>query len=103
MKSRKIIIVTFIAIASFIGLERASSQVIVKVKPVRPSVIVAKPAKARKNHVWIEGHWAYSHKLDRYVWVKGRWAKRPRNNARWIPGHWKKAPGGWKFVPGHWV
>lgn len=103
MKSKKLILISCIAIGSLISIENASSQVLVKVKPVRPAVVVVKPAKARKNHIWIDGHWAYSHKLNRYVWIDAKWVKRPRGKAKWVPGHWNKVPGGWKYVPGHWA
>lgn len=102
MKSRDIFIIAFITIASFMGIEKAFSQVVVKVKPVRPIEVAVKPAKAHKKHVWVEGHWIYSYKFNKYVWVKGKWVKRPRGKARWVQGHWRKAPGGWKYVPGHW-
>ena len=83
------------------GAYQASSQVVVKVRPNKPTVVVAKPAKHKKGHVWVEGHWRYDKKAGKYVWVKGHW-KKARPGHVWVPGHWKEVPGGHEWVPGHW-
>lgn len=77
------------------------SQVVVKVRPARPKVIVKKPARAKRNHVWVDGHWVYNKRQGKYVWRKGHYMKK-RPGKVWVKGHWKKVPGGEKWVPGHW-
>ncbi len=102
MKSKGIVI-TAIAFLSLIGMQDVYSQMIVAVKPSRAKVVVVKPARPDIQHVWVDGHWKWSKKRQRYVWVNGQWAKKPRNKSRWISGHWKKVRGGWTYLPGHWV
>jgi len=79
----------------------AKSQIVVKVRPARPAVVVKKPVKARRGHVWREGHWVYSNKKGKYIWRKGQWVKK-RPGKVWVKGHWKLVPGGQRWVPGHW-
>jgi hypothetical protein len=76
-------------------------QMIVKVKPQRPAVVIVTPNKSIKNKAWIEGHWAWSRKSKNYRWVKGRWVK-SRKNQVWVTGKWSKVPAGWKYTPGRW-
>ncbi len=78
----------------------ARAQIVVKTKPLRPRVVVVKPAKPGSNYVWIEGHWVV--KNHRYVWKKGRWVK-ARAHQKWLNGHWKKNRRGWVWVPGRWM
>ncbi|HIE15883.1 MAG TPA: hypothetical protein EYP69_03050 [Bacteroidales bacterium] len=79
-----------------------SSQIVVKVIPPKPKVILPHPAKQKHGHVWIDGHWKWSKKNQKYVWVKGHWEKPPRPGSIWVPGHWVDTQGGYKWVPGHW-
>ena len=97
---KKTIFITAIFFCGLI-LPEAKSQVVVKVRPARPAVIVKKPAKAKRGHVWREGHWVYNGRKGRYVWRKGHWVKK-RPGKVWVKGHWKKVPGGQRWVPGHW-
>ena len=94
---------TFIIICAglFIYNDNLSAQVVVKIKPARPKVVVVKPPKPGPKHVWINGHWKWSKKRKEYIWVKGYWLK-PKKGRAWVPGHWEKVPGGFKWVPGHW-
>jgi hypothetical protein len=85
----------------FFYYENACSQVVVKVKPAKPKVVVVKPAKPGPRHIWVKGHWRWNKKREEYVWVKGHWVK-PKKGRAWVPGHWKKVPGGFRWVPGHW-
>lgn len=77
------------------------AQIVVKVRPSRPAVVIAKPAKANRGHVWIDGHWVWNKKCACYRWKKGHWVKARRGHA-YVPGHWKSVNGGHKWVPGHW-
>ena len=79
----------------------AKSQIVVKVRPARPAVVVKKPVKVRRGHVWREGHWVYSNKKGKYIWRKGQWVKKRPGKVR-VKGHWKSVPGGQRWVPGHW-
>ena len=92
------LVVSFFFAKSF----TAVSQVVVKVIPPKPKVIVPHPAKPNPGHVWIAGHWKWSKKENKYIWVKGHWEKPIRPGAVWIPGHWIDTPDGHKWVPGHW-
>ena len=83
-------------------MDSGSGQMIVKVKPQRPKVVVIKPTKVYKNKIWIEGHWRWSNQSNSYQWVKAHWAKKKRNS-KWKAGNWIKMPAGWKYVPGHWL
>lgn len=80
---------------------QAYSQVIVKVRPNRPALVVKKPARAKRGHVWRDGHWVYNNKQGKYVWRKGTWVK-SRPGKVWVKGHWKTVPSGQKWIPGHW-
>jgi hypothetical protein len=77
----------------------ANASLVVKIKPVRPKLVVVKPAKPGKNYVWISGHWVKKNK--KYVWSQGRWVK-TRPGKVWVAGHWKSLKGGWVWIPGHW-
>lgn len=96
---KAIILSVFILLGFFIP--EAKSQVVVKVRPARPAVVLKKPAKAKRGHVWREGHWVYNQRQGKYVWKKGGWVKNRRGKV-WVAGHWKKVPGGEQWVPGHW-
>ncbi|MEL6192087.1 MAG: hypothetical protein AAFR66_08560 [Bacteroidota bacterium] len=79
----------------------SQAQVIVVKKPVRPKVVVVKKTCGPRN-IWVDGHWTYNRRANKYVWVKGRCVKRKRGH-RWVAGKWVKVPRGWKWVPGVWV
>jgi len=79
----------------------SNAQVIIKIKPLRPKVVVVKPKAPGPNFVWINGHWKWSKRVVKYVWAKGHWSKR-RRGANWVSGHWADVPGGHKWIPGHW-
>lgn len=79
----------------------AQAQVVVKVRPNRPKVVVKRPA-ARKGYVWIQGHWKVNNRRNGYVWVKGHWA-RARKGYRYVPGKWVTVRGGHQWKSGVWV
>ena len=64
--------------------------------PMREEVLVPAPSA---QHVWIQGYWAWN---GRWVWHPGYWVIPPRPYAKWVPGHWRRHPGGWSWVPGNW-
>jgi hypothetical protein len=79
----------------------SQAQVIVKIKPVAPKVVIVKPAAPSSRHIWIDGHWKWDKIQKQYVWVEGYWIKQKRGHA-WVDGHWLDTPNGFKWVPGHW-
>ena len=97
MKALKIFLVFIIVI--FFSNESAA-QLVVKVKPVKPKVVVVKPVKVKAGHVWVNGHWKVN-AAGNYVYIDGYHLKK-RHGKIWVDGHWKKVPGGWKWTPGHW-
>ena len=84
-----------------LGFAQSNAQVVVVKKPVKPRVVVVKPAKPGSKHVWVEGHWKWNKRVKVYVWKKGYWVKRKPNHV-WIAGRWKRAPKGHVWIPGHW-
>lgn len=77
------------------------AQVVIKVKPKKPAISAAKPSKPAPAHIWIDGHWHWSNRCNKYIWKEGCW-KKPTKGKTWAKGHWDEAPGGHKWVPGHW-
>ncbi len=88
-----------LGLMSFAGNE-AAAQVVVKVKPARPAVVVKRPA-AKAGYVWIAGHWKWNAKAKEYRWVKAHWIK-ARAGHNWTPGKWVKVGNRHKWVPGAW-
>jgi len=64
-----------------IVIVKRNNHKVEKVKPSRPKILVVKPNKIRKNHVWIKGHWKWSFRKHRYVWVKGHWKRKKKNRS----------------------
>ena len=50
---RKVIFISALFLMG-IFIPEAKSQLVVKVRPARPAVIVKKPVKPRRGHVWRE-------------------------------------------------
>lgn len=78
----------------------AEAQIVVKVRPARPATMAKRPARARKGHVWIDGHWKGNGRG--YVWVTGQWV-RARKGYRYTPGRWVTVRGGHRWQSGTWV
>ncbi len=93
-----------LAVLGFIWLlnSQAAAQIVVKVKPTRPKVVVAKPAYIKAGHVWVAGHWQWDKRAKKYTWVKGRQV-RNRRGYQYVPGYWVAVQGGGaKWVAGSW-
>lgn len=54
------------------------------------------------RHIWVNGHWRYSRRLQRDVWVGGTWSVKARHH-RWANGHYERFRGNRTWVPGCWV
>lgn len=59
-------------------------------------------ARPSVRHIWVNGHWRYSRRLQRDVWVGGSWAVQTRNH-RWTDGHYERFRGRRTWVPGCWT
>jgi len=91
----------FFMFLSLLPTSELLAQVVVSVRPARPATVVVKPAKVRRGHIWVAGHWKYNTKRNRYVWVDARWIKAKRGH-QYVAGRWINVKGGYKWVPGHW-
>jgi len=98
---KKILLIVFVFAMNLWILPDLQAQVIVKVRPRKPDVVIVKTPAPGANYIWIEGHWKWSRRQHQYVWVNGHWEKR-RHHKVWVPGHWAVVPGGYRWVPGHW-
>jgi hypothetical protein len=87
---------------SFSDAPQLSAQIIVKVRPNRPAVVLKRPAKAKSDHTWVDGHWRYDNQSNRYVWAKGHW-KQNRNGHNWTAGKWVACTGGHNWTAGRWT
>ncbi len=85
-----------------INTQKTDAQVVVNVRPARPAVVLSRPAKARRGHTWVAGHWYYNNNSRRYVWRKGHW-QRNRSGYNYVAGRWVACNGGHKWVAGRWA
>lgn len=97
------------------------AQIVVNIRPSRPTVVINRPAMPAPGYVWVEEDWQPSG--NNYAWHGGYWAAPPRPQAVWVPGYWeerhaakghgwgKRGKGhakgrgrghGYVWVPGHW-
>ena len=81
---------------------RPHSSRVVTVKPNRPNVIVNRPNRTRRNHIWVEGHWMWSDFYRDYIWVKGKWVRQRRGHY-WVSGFWEISLDGFIWVEGYWA
>ena len=68
--------------------------------PPPPMVIVSRPPRPSRFHVWIEGHHVVRSGI--WVWVHGHWARPVRRGAVWAHGHTRRSGDVWIWSPGHW-
>jgi hypothetical protein len=69
--------------------------------PPRPQmVIVSRPPRPSRFHVWIEGHHVV--RSGNWVWVRGHWARPVRKGAVWAHGHTRRSGDVWVWSPGRW-
>ena len=89
-----------LALAWLCTAASADAQVVVKVRPAVPAVVVARPAAPAPDYIWVDGEWVYSRNRG-YVWKEGYWLK-PRRGYVWTPGRWTTVRGGHRWVAGCW-
>ena len=53
--------------------------------------------------VWIPGSYNWDPVRQSYVWTDGRFVEAPRDDARWVPGHWSETPTAWIWIDGRWM
>ena len=83
-----------------LGAAAVQAQIVVRVRPARPAVVVKRPAAPGPAYVWVDDDWVLSG--NAYTWKGGYWAAPPRHGAVYIKGHWRKRGHGWVWVPGRW-
>jgi hypothetical protein len=68
--------------------------------PPPPPPEEAPPPPPSQGVVWVPG----AHRWDgnRYVYEKGHYDRPPRENARYVQGHWEQRGKGKTWVNGHW-
>jgi hypothetical protein len=98
-RNMKLLIASLIVL--IFGTCSLTAQVIIKVKPNRPKVIIVKPSEVRHGHTWVDGHWRFDKPQQKYVWVKGHW-KKVKHGHHWAAGHWNTTTAGHIWVEGHW-
>lgn len=82
------------------SVTESTAQIIVKVRPPRPTVVVTRPPAPGPGHVWIEEDWV-GRGRD-YEWHGGYWAAPPQRGYVWVPGRWTHSRRGYVWVPGRW-
>lgn len=82
------------------GASALDAQIVVNIRPSRPTVVVAKTPAPAASYVWIDEDWAVQGK--NYKWKGGYWAAPSKNGAKYNKGYWKKNKKGWHWVPGRW-
>lgn len=92
------LLIAVIVCMSFVS---GNAQVVVKIKPNKPKLLVIKPNKHKDGHAWRAGHWKWHKKNNKYTWVKAHWAKQNKGH-HWTVGRWVKNSNGHSWVPGHW-
>ncbi len=85
-----------------LGIQSAEAQIVVKVKPTTPKVVVKKPRKPYSNAIWVAASWTWNKRSQRYERQSGRWVK-PKRNRTYVAGSWIKKNNGWLYTPGKWV
>jgi len=98
---KRLIIFSFILGSLALSNLGANAQIVVKVRPAKPKVLVVKRAAPRSGVIFIDGHWKYNKRHGKYVWVKGHWVKKRRGYA-YVPGRWRASRGGHVWVAGCW-
>jgi hypothetical protein len=78
----------------------SDAQIVVRVRPPRPKVIVVRSAPPSRYHVWVDEDWVVAGRG--YRWNGGHWAAPPRMHAVWMPGYWRNSRRGDIWVPGYW-
>jgi hypothetical protein len=97
----KTFVKTLLFSALFMGMANyTNAQVVVRVRPAMPRVVVARPVAPSPRHVWVAEDWRPGRR--NYRWSGNYWAAPPRPQAIWVPGHWVTRPRGYIWAPGHW-
>lgn len=102
MKKSVVISMAVVVAGLFSSASIAEAQVVVKVKPARPTYVLVAPVKAKPHKVWVDGHWKWNKTTHSYQWVRGHYVNH-RKGYRYHQGHWVMVGRrGYKWVPGKW-
>jgi len=84
------------------GEPHVYEEIEIDVAPPPPPevVIVTRPRRPSRIHVWIDGH--YVVRLGSWVWIEGHWAEPEHRGAKWVPPHTRRKGNRWGYRPGHW-
>ncbi len=97
---KKISKILFVLMFIAFGASNSFAQIVVRVRPARPAVVVARPPAPSRFHVWVDEDWVPQG--GTYAWHGGYWAAPPHPGARYIPGHWRDTRRGAIWIQGHW-
>jgi len=86
---------------SFFAVANSQAQIVVRVRPVGPRVIVARPMRPSPRHVWVAPE--YTTVNGAYVYQPGYWAVPPHPRAVWIAGRWRHSRRGYIWIAGRWA
>ena len=68
--------------------------------PPPVTVIVTRPPRPSRFHIWIEGHHVVH--SGTWVWVHGHWERPPHRKKVWVRSHAVRRGPVWIWTPGHW-
>ncbi|MFM6969798.1 MAG: hypothetical protein ACKOWZ_05305 [Sediminibacterium sp.] len=94
--------IMYVLLVLFVASTNASAQH-VSIQLNFPGGYSARPIMRapNKNAVWIRPEWVWVG--NEYKPKAGYWAMPPRNNARWMPGYWKRTRRGHIWIEGRWL
>ncbi len=95
---KKILIAAVLA-GSLGSVAAPATSAIIIVRQAPPAPRVEQMPEARRNHVWVPGHWDWRGK--RYVWVKGKYVRDRRGYVYDAPT-WEERDGRWHRAGGNW-
>lgn len=55
-----------------------------------------------RRHVWVDGHWDWSHRHRDWVWRSGGWRVPPHGRAYWMGPRYDRRGDGWVVSRGRW-
>lgn len=95
---KRILIATLLA-GSLGSVAAPVLSAVIVVRQAPPAPRVEAPPQARRNHVWIPGHWDW--RSNRYVWVRGKYV-RDRKGYMYDAPSWEERDGRWHRTGGNW-
>jgi len=53
------------------------------------------------NYIWVEGHWRWHRRRQKFIWKPGHWIKKKEGRI-WIQGSWERTKRGWVWLESYW-